>query len=1019
MLALEVDGGRRGGNAVAGRTAGKPAAARPAGVNIKQKISQWEGLSQHEEVKEGKVKTHSRTLSGDLVGNGVDSDKATVSKAKNLGLDFREYQVSQRPVVDGGHSDLSRNRTHFNKCVTTTPATKPVTQVQSPVKTHTRAFSADLVGNGFECSHKSDGVPNKPTVSKAKSLGLDFREYQVSRRPAGVHSDSPRIHASKFVTSTPATNPLTTVTQVQSPLTKLNVRNVKSNNVRTNHFADVEITPLPQCLDDPEASLPPGNFYTSRGFWKRLEKDEPFWEREKDSSAVSKCLDEIGRCPQNPTSAPPKPQRTFQYKGASSPPVQLMQWENQTSSVSKSSQVRRNKIILKPPSCPPPPCPVNAVNGLSRNRKNRKSFEFEDVVRLTAQQASREKEGRRSGLFHALSEDSIYEDIILDMSKDNPYEDIKLSPMCLPIRRPRNYTVVQRQSPHMKVSPKPFTLSNADRLYNVGRDHRVSVTSPARPSSANTSKSSTAKPATVFKTHRQPTLVNRIQEIFEAKRGRKRVWATSSREELSGTESDPEESSKGRSQRTVYVQSTLKRRPGYRTLERDLIQLQQQQLFQQFVVVSLRKGSSGNTYTPEITQQFPTKFEKSSRLSREAEDRLKAIPKFCFPDCQDWRPTSDNSSETFSFVLTGEDGSRLFGYCRKILPSGKGKRLPEVHCIISRLGCFNLFSKILEEVERRREISPALVHPFMHSVMEAPFPAPGRTISVKSFLPGSGNEILTLCRPVDSRLEHVDFEGLLQCLSVTTLLQVFASLLLERRVIFIADKLSVLSRCAHASLALLYPFTWQHTFVPVLPASMLDICCSPTPFLMGALSPSLPHVLDMPIEEVLIVDLCADKFVVQLGDEDCIIPRKLQAALQEILENRQEMLDQTTRDEREDESDLSTLVSEAFVCFFVELVGHYSLYMTDGGPGGARELQRDAFRKSHPSRGVRQFLQLFMDTQMFAGFIHDRELRKGGVKGLFEMRAAEYLNSYPETELSGVNRFLKGLGNKMKFLQKK
>lgn len=42
---------------------------------------------------------------------------------------------------------------------------------------------------------------------------------------------------------------------------------------------------------------------------------------------------------------------------------------------------------------------------------HRKSFEFEDAVRLSAQQVSRVKEGRRSGLFHALSEDSIYEDI--------------------------------------------------------------------------------------------------------------------------------------------------------------------------------------------------------------------------------------------------------------------------------------------------------------------------------------------------------------------------------------------------------------------------------------------------------------------------------------------------------------------------------------------------------------------------------------------------------------------------------
>ncbi|KTF84865.1 hypothetical protein cypCar_00041510 [Cyprinus carpio] len=297
-------------------------------------------------------------------------------------------------------------------------------------------------------------------------------------------------------------------------------------------------------------------------------------------------------------------------------------------------------------------------------------------------------------------------------------------------------------------------------------------------------------------------------------------------------------------------------------------------------------------------------------------------------------------------------------------------------------------------------------------------PSPSRA-SCQALAMRQEDIVLTLCRPVDSRLEHVDFESLLQCLSVTRLLQVFASLLLERRVIFIADKLGVLSRCAHSALALLYPFTWQHTFVPVLPASMLDICCSPTPFVMGALSPSLPEVLDMPIEEVLIVDLCADKFVVQLGDEDCILPRKLQAALQEILDNREEILEQNTRDRKGDQPDLSTLVSEAFVWFFVELVGHYSLFMSDTGPGGTRELQRDAFRKSHPSRGVRQFLQLFMDTQMFAGFIHDRELRKGGVKGLFEMRAAEYLDSYPEPEPSGVNKFFKGLGNKMKFLQKK
>lgn len=54
--------------------------------------------------------------------------------------------------------------------------------------------------------------------------------------------------------------------------------------------------------------------------------------------------------------------------------------------------------------------------------------------------------------------------------------------------------------------------------------------------------------------------------------------------------------------------------------------------------------------------------------------------------------------------------------------------------------------QILDEVEKRRGISPALVQPLMRSVMEAPFPALGRTITVKNFLPGSGTEVKRLPR---------------------------------------------------------------------------------------------------------------------------------------------------------------------------------------------------------------------------------------------------------------------------------
>ncbi|KFV96542.1 DENN domain-containing protein 2C, partial [Fulmarus glacialis] len=740
---------------------------------------------------------------------------------------------------------------------------------------------------------------------------------------------------------------------------------------------------------DPGATLPPGNFYTSQALWRRVDtllpgKAPPVpldlqrkrgscgsTERELKIKGVgSLCRAERslkniyseaeGQEEEPAAVPPPKPRRTFCYlaeKGASScsdaRPTREVPLQKQHGGDLVSSSHNPEKRI---------------ASRRIRGRTQRKSFEFEDIqgfrnrMATTSSHRLREETNGTTGsrLVYTQSEDNIYEDIICP-AKENPYEDIRALPLPL------------WKVPSVWKLPPPRSTSRA------------------------------------------PKLVLKIQEIFDSKRGKKRVKLLSpaGREappvkgETSGNESDTENQPKSRHRCLLQVQSASKRNPRYQTLERDLIELQEQWLFELFVVVSLHKKASEVTYTPQIVQQFPSKPEHPFRQSKDTEERLKVIPKFCFPDPKDWFPASDLKSETFSFVLTDEDGGRWFGYCKKLLPEGKGKRLPEVYCIVSRLGCFNLFSKILDEVEKRREMSPALVHPFMRSVMEAPFPAPGRTITVRSFLPGAGNEVMELCRPLDSRLEHVDFECLFKCLSVSHVIRVFASLLLERRVIFVADNLSTLSKCGHAAVATLYPFTWQHTYIPVLPTSMIDIVCSPTPFLIGILSCSLPQLQDLPIEEVLIVDLCADKFLQEVSDEDEILPHKLQAALVQILEERSEILSHEQSDTQGD-IPLNSLVSEAFVQFFVEIVGHYSLHM-NVTEKGERVFQRELFRKSHVSRNVRHFLHFFMETQMFAGFIQDRELRKNVVKGLFEVRALEYLESIPETEPTGMNKILRSL----------
>lgn len=85
---------------------------------------------------------------------------------------------------------------------------------------------------------------------------------------------------------------------------------------------------------------------------------------------------------------------------------------------------------------------------------------------------------------------------------------------------------------------------------------------------------------------------------------------------------------------------------------------------------------------------------------------------------------------------------------------------------------------------------------------------------------------------------------------------------------------------------------------------------------------------------------------------------------------------------------LNSLVSEAFIRFFLESVGHYSLFITQN-ERGERVFQREAFRKSVASKSIRRFLGVFMESQMFAGFIQDRELRKTRAKG------RSFPNSFP------------------------
>ena len=328
---------------------------------------------------------------------------------------------------------------------------------------------------------------------------------------------------------------------------------------------------------------------------------------------------------------------------------------------------------------------------------------------------------------------------------------------------------------------------------------------------------------------------------------------------------------------------------------------------------------------PKITYRFPPETPGSAKSSQSSLDSadsttspslLDNIPLFCFPDggstgngntledfLKDDRHSSRSSSssndlqsETFSFVLTDFDGSKRFGYCRRLIsdqevegevpvkvPTNnrhgknveivngvpvmttyirKKKRVPEVYCIISPIGCFSLFQQILDIVERKKATSKSDIYAFLKAVIAQPFPKPGRSITVRAFTQqgSSSLEEFILHRPVDlTNLEHVSFTQFLLCMGITSasslhvttaqppfsvLITLLSALLLERHIILTSKSLQKLSDCCNAAIALIYPLEWQHVFIPILPRKLLDFVCSPTPYLIGMLAADVGRVVE-------------------------------------------------------------------------------------------------------------------------------------------------------------------------------
>uniref|UniRef100_A0A1L8DMN0 Putative ras signaling inhibitor st5 n=1 Tax=Nyssomyia neivai TaxID=330878 RepID=A0A1L8DMN0_9DIPT len=329
--------------------------------------------------------------------------------------------------------------------------------------------------------------------------------------------------------------------------------------------------------------------------------------------------------------------------------------------------------------------------------------------------------------------------------------------------------------------------------------------------------------------------------------------------------------------------------------------------------------------------------------------------------------------QEYSLILTNDNGERLYGYCRRILPENSEIFLPMAYCLLTDTKAPGFYFKLLKEIESRHGQTKSQFTRMLQDLMELKLPPPGQVLSVKlsstannSSIRNQGisqdfscistatflnTDMFFLRRPSDVRLESSDLWLLHRTLGSELLLHVFGTLLLERKVVLYSESITLVSSCILALAEILYPFQWQYTLITVVPLRLLEICQAPFPVLVG----SVCDVDEMVIDDGIVVNLDAKRMTQCCGDEMTLIPAKLRNSLLVSLEMYNAL--------NEDKFLLSVLIAEAFLRFFIEIFDNFS----HDAP-----FQKEKLINSHPNPSVQIFLEWFVETAMFHHFVKMR-----------------------------------------------
>ncbi|XP_037595791.1 DENN domain-containing protein 5B isoform X1 [Cebus imitator] len=315
-----------------------------------------------------------------------------------------------------------------------------------------------------------------------------------------------------------------------------------------------------------------------------------------------------------------------------------------------------------------------------------------------------------------------------------------------------------------------------------------------------------------------------------------------------------------------------------------------------------------------------------------------AVNMLCMPKGLSFRTQTDNKDPQFhSFIITREDGSRTYGFVLTFYEEVTSKQictamqtLYQMHnaehyssvyassscsmdslassldegdttsllklqrynsydisrdtlyvsksiCLITPLPFMQACKKFLIQLYKAvtsQQPPPLPLESYIHNILyEVPLPPPGRSLKFYGVY-----EPVVCQRPGPSELPLSDYplREAFELLGLENLVQVFTCVLLEMQILLYSQDYQRLMTVAEGITTLLFPFQWQHVYVPILPASLLHFLDAPVPYLMGLQSKEGTDrsKLELPQEANLcFVDI--DNHFIELPEEFPQFPNKV------------------------------------------------------------------------------------------------------------------------------------------------